>query len=675
MSNTPLLIIEELPDLTLKEIDVSSNFEDVIERFNYNMNQILNHYKRTFDISVSEIVVPRGLPGLSVTGAKGDKGNIFRSSSSLIIDKSISLYDEGDLVVDPSGSIFTIVRNPTTGLNENIFTLIITNKHTYFVRQSSMSDVPTSHGFLNWDDAGNDGNGNLTATTSINGDYRYYRMILGDYKRNAIINSTATFTNILEARSDNGNVLTDNASDLSKSRDFAQIAIKYRETYTTEADTSTVYHKFHKKSGTHYVYDISNGGAGVEISKSNIFPKLALSLPNNVNDGISLNGDVISFLKGKMRLHEKKVSGVSTFYMESVADGKIDFMHIHMNLDVTGSLNVATALNVSGATALASLNVSGASSLTSLNVSGATTLASLNVSGASSLVSLNVSNGATIAGGAIITGGANISSLVVTNSSTFNTATFVSLSASDTIYAKNITGVATGLPIISNGYFNFANMLANGMDSALLTANFVKDANYVHTDNNLTTALKNQIGITSPPSDWLSAINTPGYILNKPNLVSQVSVIGVNNIVPLNSPLNGRGLGTNAGMYNLANQGNAIRVSHSDGSHSDFNIPKLQVYSGTEKVGLGVSNGTDVGMAMTDWYTTGITMIFHPHDKSQYDVVGVMCSFNLIRYSGDVDDNDQTWLTYRVEPNAVVFHSGTSEAKGDMYINWMVIYK
>jgi len=343
-----LLDLIVLPEITLKKLTETDDFSQMVDKYNFNLDQLLDHHRRILEISFENLELPQGLPGLSIVGGDGVRGNSLFPSDENIANNSPATnieYILGDTVIDPSGSLFEIIDNNGQLIHSLVFTLDFSNIGSLFQKESSVVDTPTSHGFIKWDDVGNDDEGNIAPFTNINGDTRYYRMIVGDYRKSTSINATATFVNILEAESSGSGILTSQASNLSTSRDFAQIAVKYRKSYQSEVVIESAYHKFYEKEVNRMTYSIINGTSSLSLAYSEISERYAICISNHRDSVISLDSKNIKFFGDNgMRFY----ANGNFFIVEKNVLPTVQTFVFWMNLIVEGDLIVESILNQNG---------------------------------------------------------------------------------------------------------------------------------------------------------------------------------------------------------------------------------------------------------------------------------------------------------------------------------------
>ena len=564
-SKTPLLNILDLPNITLKKLDPSKNIGDTVDIFNYNFEQLLDYYQSLYSLGLSEIEIEEPIPGLSIKGDKGDKGTSVYAVNSIINNGyPVPLpYQVGDVFLDNGGSVFEAKIVSNVLVYSFIYALANNGGSSYFKKESVVTNTAVNHGFIKWDDPGNDSDGNISAFEEENGFIRYYRTIFGDWKRSPVINSTATFTNILEAKKGDPNSLTNDASSLAISNDFAQIAIQYRHSFDAEPILETVYHKFYRGIGynsnqVNNIYSISNGGSAVVMHSNKSVRKWELGgFPNGTDQNSA--GDIIS---GNTQL-EIKADSVSLFNDSWQLYQNAESIHFQYNSPSANSVSSTNRLYL-----------------------------------------------------------------------------WMGLSVKGDFLTNRISDLQ-GNSWMSGGMWDYNRLISAGLDTALVAVGFVKDSNYVHTDNNLTNVLKNLIVKT----DWNAIAGSNAELLNKPALFAST------NFDPVNPQ--------------------TLQFKDSAGGI----ISQIALPTGISvKNGLALlSNQVAGNYAFNSNYN--YADVYHPVGKTSADVIGVISSFSYLGFYGKVDDNDVLWLKHTIHFNRVKFYANNSENDGDTVIQYLIIYK
>jgi hypothetical protein len=550
MSKTPILDIIELPRLTLKEIDISNNVESLVEIFNYNMNQLLDHHQTILDFSLDGVIFPTPIPGLSIKGDNGENGHSIYPAPTPLIDGSVApiSYSLGDMYLDPNGSIFVIKihANGVDKIYSYSHSIISMLSNQYWISQDSVTNIVQKQTFAMWNDAGNDAKGNIGAFSESNGDVKYYRLMVGDYKRNTSISSAGTFTNLIEAKTTNGLVPTDNASDQTISRDFAQIAIKYRKSAILEPILETVYHKFYEPVTGRFEYNISNGASQVSMHTLTASQRYAISAPNHVGSSVNVKGDNFSLFNKDFRIYK---SG-DDFYVESAVGQTTNTLMLWMNFRAFGSATVGDLTSIgaiNGTQGNFSVSVSAPTgNFTNVFASGKVeslignfttinnnTINSVNGNFSGNVVAIN----GNFSGNVVAVNGnfttinavnANISGSLVAGSGSITTLTVQNQTVNGILNTNSVRNLG-GTDLIVGGNFNYGWMLTNGMRTTLVNDGFIRDFAYVHTDNNLTSAM---IAKWDTKPDWYASTNganpatSNAGILNIPNLGTSLSIAG-----------------------------------------------------------------------------------------------------------------------------------------------------
>ena len=149
--------------------------------------------------------------------------------------------------------------------------------------------------------------------------------------------------------------------------------------------------------------------------------------------------------------------------------------------------------------------------------------------------------------------------------------------------------------------------------------NFVTDANYVHTDNNFTTTLKNKLnGIASGAevnvqADWsVTTTSSDAYIKNKPTKVSQFT--------------------NDSGFQNATQVQNAINAAIEDIAGIDFQIVQTLPSTGEKGIIYLVPNSGSGNNSYDEyiWITNGSTSKFEKIGTTDVDLSGYVLYTDLV---------------------------------------------
>jgi len=198
-------------------------------------------------------------------------------------------------------------------------------------------------------------------------------------------------------------------------------------------------------------------------------------------------------------------------------------------------------------------------------------------------------------------------------------------------YKTKLDGIATGAQVnviegitVNSTAVPLTNKIANLTIPTKLTdltndGNFVTDANYVHTDNNYTTADKNKLaGIASGAevnvqSDWsVTSTSSDAYIKNKPTKVSQFT--------------------NDSGFQNATQVQNAINAAIEDITGIDFQIVQTLPSTGEKGVIYLVPNSGSGGNSYDEyiWITNGSTSSFEKIGTTDVDLSGYVLYTDLV---------------------------------------------
>lgn len=193
----------------------------------------------------------------------------------------------------------------------------------------------------------------------------------------------------------------------------------------------------------------------------------------------------------------------------------------------------------------------------------------------------------------------------------------------DGIAANAQVNVIEGITVNSTAV-PLTNKIANLTIPTKLTdltndGNFVTDANYVHTDNNYTTADKNKLaGIASGAevnvqSDWsVTSTSSDAYIKNKPTKVSQFT--------------------NDSGFQNATQVQNAINAALADITGIDFQIVQTLPSTGEKGVIYLVPNSGSGNNSYDEyiWITNGSTSRFEKIGTTDVDLSGYVLYTDLV---------------------------------------------
>lgn len=149
--------------------------------------------------------------------------------------------------------------------------------------------------------------------------------------------------------------------------------------------------------------------------------------------------------------------------------------------------------------------------------------------------------------------------------------------------------------------------------------NFVTDANYVHTDNNFTTTLKNKLnGIAAGAevnvqSDWsVTSTSSDAYIKNKPTKVSQFT--------------------NDSGFQNATQVQDAINAALADITGIEFQIVQTLPATGEKGVIYLVPNSGSAPNIYDEyiWITNGSTSSFEKIGTTDVDLSGYVRYTDLV---------------------------------------------
>ena len=198
-------------------------------------------------------------------------------------------------------------------------------------------------------------------------------------------------------------------------------------------------------------------------------------------------------------------------------------------------------------------------------------------------------------------------------------------------YKTKLDGIATGAQVnviegitVNSTAVPLTNKIANLTIPTKLTdltndGNFVTDANYVHTDNNFTTTLKNKLnGIATGAevnvqSDWsVTSTSSDAYIKNKPTKVSDFT--------------------NDSGFQNATQVQDAINAALADITSIEFQIVQTLPATGEKGVIYLVPNSGSGNNSYDEyiWITNGSTSKFEKIGTTDVDLSGYVLRSDLV---------------------------------------------
>lgn len=198
-------------------------------------------------------------------------------------------------------------------------------------------------------------------------------------------------------------------------------------------------------------------------------------------------------------------------------------------------------------------------------------------------------------------------------------------------YKTKLDGIAANAQVnviegvnVNGAAVTLTNKIANLIIPTKLTdltndGSYVTDANYVHTDNNFTTTLKNKLdGIAAGAevnvqSDWsVTSTSSDAYIKNKPTKVSDFT--------------------NDSGFQNATQVQTAINAALEDITGIDFQIVQTLPATGAKGVIYLVPNSGSGGNSYDEyiWITSGSTSKFEKIGTTDVDLSGYVQYTDLV---------------------------------------------
>lgn len=268
-------MFENLPPLTLKAITSADNLPIVVEKTQFNFDQILLHGGGKIGKTGGD--GKKGLPGATGIGEEGEMGEkgseiFFTTTDQNDNDITISLeHREDDILIDGGGDYFKVFKDTFSNLRYsfkfNINTASTINPYwidqkLYHLAPIQSNSIVNEHVLFGFGDpSGVEKNLVLSKRTDNGGGFdksEYYRVLLGmdQYPAVPSLNATLFISNILH-----DNVQT------ADQQFFAQIGFKYRDSASANVGANTVWVIYKEESALNrYLFSIQNQSIGVFFS-------------------------------------------------------------------------------------------------------------------------------------------------------------------------------------------------------------------------------------------------------------------------------------------------------------------------------------------------------------------------------------------------------------------------
>lgn len=258
---------EELPPLTLRQITSADNLPVVVEKTQFNFDQILLHGGGKKGEKGDE--GKKGVPGATGVGKKGDEGEkgseiFFTPTDQNDNDLIISMdHREDDVLIDGGGDYFKVFKDAFNNLRYsfkfNINTASTINPYwidqkLYYLAPVMTNPIVNEHVLFDFGNPTDTEKNLVVARRTDNGGgfdkSEYYRVLLGmdQYPAVPSLNGTLFIANILH-----DNVQT------ADQQFFAQIGFKYRDSASANVGANTVWVIYKEESGSNrYNFSVQN---------------------------------------------------------------------------------------------------------------------------------------------------------------------------------------------------------------------------------------------------------------------------------------------------------------------------------------------------------------------------------------------------------------------------------
>lgn len=292
------------PNISLKKLEQGDVLSTLVEKTQYNFDQI---YLHTINTVLKGNKGDRGWSGLSIKGDKGDKGDkgsvIHYDNTATNGGVANPLYAVDDIIIADDGKQYKVIA----GTPNNTYSLMFSPSLVSIVSDeltfSNLGSI-TNHKLLKFDQ--NSKESNVLLAKRINGDAEYYRMMVGDnvYFSNSL--DTLTLCNILGEDTSTPGVVAGAIGSTSK--DFSQLKLKFRATQSSSASLTS--------------FD------------------LQYYIKNNINWGGTKNGQASTFIKNDQN------TGISEHIINTRTLRFTSEISNHESADATNSLSIWKNINV-----------------------------------------------------------------------------------------------------------------------------------------------------------------------------------------------------------------------------------------------------------------------------------------------------------------------------------------
>lgn len=258
--------------MNFKVIKSSDNFGTLVEKSEYNFNQILLHGGGPPGDKGD--AGNRGMPG--ATGGKGNKGDqgdkgslIWYESVGFAADGIVVVnvnYREDDTVVVSNGDYYKIIKSGSILYYEFQFNFAVTPL-SYLLDQYSYDAAGASVNIWHTLSTANPTETNLLLSKKVAGsgfdESNFYKMFIGLDSNPIIINTPFVACNILPHETA-GEVF-------AAAADFSQLALKFRPSSRSNPTINTIFLKY-VEVGDIWTFDINNSGAKMKLVTDNSDP-------------------------------------------------------------------------------------------------------------------------------------------------------------------------------------------------------------------------------------------------------------------------------------------------------------------------------------------------------------------------------------------------------------------
>ena len=323
------------PSITFKRSETADELGTVVEKTNYNFDQIamFSDLVKPRKVEQGERGIP-GATGIGLPGEKGERGSVIHYSGISIPDSAPVSDPEhlvNDTVIDSVPKFMRVVEdglgNKYYELQINLAAILSTD---YLINQydylTGSGTAITTYIQRNWSGSpspGDPGSENLTLVKRVDDNIsEFYRLMVGtDRYLNDPTDISLYLANILPEDGIDAN-------DLSLPQ-YSQIGLKYRPNATSNLTVNTVFVKYHE-SGNKWVYSLINSGVGMYAEYDTIDP---------LQNSVYLRGRKVKMIGNTANINPSNIINYLEVDVDTIGD-------ITMSSNADFAIESDTALNL-----------------------------------------------------------------------------------------------------------------------------------------------------------------------------------------------------------------------------------------------------------------------------------------------------------------------------------------